>query len=87
MIDVDWSKDEQQVRVAKYLEEITGGAVGAGEDPVGFLIASHAHAMHLVREANKVMVELAMVGNGEDGEGVVLIDSQGLPRYGGGTSQ
>lgn len=42
MRDLDrdpYSTDEQ--RVADYLVEITGGLVGAGNDPIGFLIASH----------------------------------------------
>jgi hypothetical protein len=31
-----------QRRVAEYIAMLTGGAVGGGDDPVGFLIASHA---------------------------------------------
>ncbi len=33
-----YSKDEE--RVAKYLVDLTG--IGAGDDPIGFLISSHA---------------------------------------------
>jgi hypothetical protein len=32
----------EQQRVADYISKLTGGAVGGGEDPVGFLIASHS---------------------------------------------
>lgn len=31
-----------QRRVCDYLQEITNGQIGCGDDPVGFLIASHA---------------------------------------------
>ena len=37
---VNYSADER--RVAKYISRITHGAVGAGDDPIGFLIACHA---------------------------------------------
>lgn len=30
-----------EARVAEYLFELTNGNVGAGDDPIGFLIASH----------------------------------------------
>ena len=33
--------DEQEKRVADYLHEITEGQMGGGDDPIGFLIASH----------------------------------------------
>lgn len=37
---MDFRYTAEQARVAKYLNEIAPG-IGAGEDPVGFLIASH----------------------------------------------
>ena len=37
---VNYSADER--RVARYLSRITDDAVGAGDDPIGFLIACHA---------------------------------------------
>lgn len=35
-----YSTDEQ--RVVDYLIKVTGGLAGAGDDPIGFLLASHA---------------------------------------------
>jgi len=35
-----YTPDEQ--RVVKYLVELTNGTIGGGDDPIGFLIASHA---------------------------------------------
>jgi hypothetical protein len=34
-----YSADEK--KVAEYLWELTDGTVGGGDDPIGFLIASH----------------------------------------------
>lgn len=34
--------DGHETRVSDYINEITKGVIGAGDDPVGFLIASHA---------------------------------------------
>lgn len=30
-----------QKRVSDYIQEMTDGAIGGGDDPIGFLIASH----------------------------------------------
>lgn len=38
-----YSPEEQ--RAAEYLCQLTGGTVGAGDDPIGFLIASHSYTM------------------------------------------
>jgi hypothetical protein len=38
-----YTPDEQ--RVVDYINEITEGKIGAGNDPIGFLIASHAYTM------------------------------------------
>jgi hypothetical protein len=46
-----YSPDEE--RVADYLIEITAGAIGAGDDPIGFLIASHAS----LRETGRALLE------------------------------
>ena len=48
MRDLDthpYTKDEQ--RVANWLAERSGGNIGGGDDPIGFLLASYAylHAM------------------------------------------
>jgi len=32
-----------EARVAKFLWEMTNGAVGAGDDPIGFLLSSYAY--------------------------------------------
>ena len=40
--DIDrkpYTADEK--RVCAYLQELTDGAIGCGDDPIGFLIASH----------------------------------------------
>lgn len=46
-----YTPDEQ--RVVDYIISITDGKVGAGDDPIGFLIASHAYTMR-ERVAEKV---------------------------------
>ena len=43
-----YSPDE--ARVAKYLCERTGGSIGGGDDPIGFLIASHAFLGERVKD-------------------------------------
>lgn len=40
-------------RVCEYLQQITQGAVGCGDDPVGFLIASHQALGHLHEQDRK----------------------------------
>lgn len=35
----------EEKRVAEYIAQQTGGAVGAGDDPIGFLLASHQFTM------------------------------------------
>jgi hypothetical protein len=38
-----YSADE--LRVVEYIASLTGGTVGAGDDPISFLIASHSYTM------------------------------------------
>lgn len=47
-----YSKDEE--RVVDYILHITDGTVGAGSDPIGFLIASHAFTQ---RERRRLVQE------------------------------
>lgn len=49
-----YSPDEQ--RVCDYLQEVTDGSIGCGDDPIGFLIASHAA---VVRELRKLVEYVA----------------------------
>lgn len=49
-------------RVCNYLQEITDGAIGCGDDPVGFLIASHrtiAHQKNVLIDMFKKSMKLA----------------------------
>ena len=39
MRETPYSSEEE--RVSEYIQEITEGMIGSGEDPIGFLIASH----------------------------------------------
>jgi hypothetical protein len=39
---VDRPYTPEEKRVSDYIQEITGGLVGSGDDPIGFLLASHA---------------------------------------------
>lgn len=43
--ETPYTSDEQ--RVSEYIQEMTDGMIGSGDDPIGFLIASHAHYKHL----------------------------------------
>ena len=40
-------------RLVRYLMDATNGIAGAGVNPVGLLIASHAYAMHQLKESRK----------------------------------
>jgi len=42
-----YSKDEQ--RVADYIVEASKGNIGGGDDPIGYLMAAHAHFSDLVK--------------------------------------
>ena len=56
--------DVQEKRVCDYLQKISKGMMGCGEDPIGFLIASHnmlrqqarvyGDALRVIEEANTV---------------------------------
>lgn len=41
--------DKQEKRVAEYILEITKDGIGGGDDPVGFLIASHRYLLATAR--------------------------------------
>jgi hypothetical protein len=43
---------EQEKRVADYLVNLTAGQVGAGDDPIGFLMASHGYIIEQQRQAS-----------------------------------
>ena len=47
-----YSEDEQ--RVCDYIQEITKGEVGCGDDPIGFLIASHRILSFNAKKVNKL---------------------------------
>lgn len=47
----------QEQRVADYITELTGGAIGAGDDPVGFLIGSHAMLSGHIQEMAEFLRE------------------------------
>jgi hypothetical protein len=54
-----YSDDEK--RVAKYIVEMTNNTAGAGDDPIGFLIASHAYSRQQIqtqREFTKELMEI-----------------------------
>lgn len=53
------------LRVCEYLQTILKGQVGCGDDPVGFLIASHAT---LGAELKKARAELAKATRGSSKE-------------------
>lgn len=40
-------------RIVRYIQEATGGQLGGGDDPVGFLIASHRVLQTWYREQSE----------------------------------
>lgn len=54
-----YTKDEQ--RAVDYIQLITGGTVGAGDDPIGFLIASHSYTQRERRKAAEEIRQLKQV--------------------------
>lgn len=42
--------DKHETRVVDYIDDLTDGTIGAGHDPVGFLIASHATLAQHIQE-------------------------------------
>lgn len=53
VFEKEYSSDEE--RVSDYIQEITNNQVGSGNDPIGFLIASHKHFVSeckLLRQSN-----------------------------------
>jgi hypothetical protein len=47
--------DLQERRVCDYLQNITGGTIGCGDDPVGWLLASYAC---VIQERNDLRAEI-----------------------------
>jgi hypothetical protein len=52
-----YSSDEQ--RVSDYIQDITAGTIGSGDDPIGFLIASHASLVKLLKETRDDLLVIA----------------------------
>jgi hypothetical protein len=52
MNEKPYTADEQ--RVVDYINLISDGAIGAGSDPIGFLMASHSYIQH---ERHKLITE------------------------------
>ena len=48
---VGYTSDQQ--RVANYIVEVSGGTIGGGADPIGFLIASHRALILERRESDE----------------------------------
>jgi hypothetical protein len=46
---------EQENRVVDYLIGLTDGHVGAGDDPIGFLISSHGYIVQQQRESSVII--------------------------------
>lgn len=52
----DFTKDpysRPEERIAEYLADLSLGLLGGGDDPVGFLIASHANLRHELLRVSK----------------------------------
>lgn len=50
MIDRETPYDENEKRVSDYIQLITNGVIGSGDDPIGFLIASHHSILNELNE-------------------------------------
>ncbi len=37
----------EEKRVVEFIDQQTGGAIGGGDDPIGFLLASYVHIAEL----------------------------------------
>lgn len=48
---------DAEKRVADYLTQLTDNQIGGGEDPIGFLMASHAYLVHERAEVRRVIRE------------------------------
>lgn len=57
-----YSKDEE--RVCKYLQRVMKNQIGCGDDPIGFLLASHAAFVYSSTERL-----LSIDANGDDNAG------------------
>lgn len=63
MVSAPYSLDE--ARVAKYLVDLTG--IGGGDDPIGFLIASHRVLSGVVSEHPNVFTMMTLpIGEGDE---------------------
>jgi hypothetical protein len=62
--------DEHEQQVADYLHEITGGNIGGGDDPVGFLIASHNTLRTLNKSVRAAADDWRERARSADGHGV-----------------
>jgi hypothetical protein len=74
MRDLDknpYSPDEE--RVAKWIMDKTD--IGGGDDPIGFLMASHEYAIHQRNELQKQNAKFRKVANELDGLGAIIEDS------------
>lgn len=54
IVNKPYSEDEK--RVADYLTVITNGQIGAGDDPIGFLIASHRYQVQITKDLNAEII-------------------------------
>lgn len=59
--DTDFGYTPEQQRVAEYILETTKNAVGAGFDPIGFLMASHEYSRVELRNVLKENAQLKFV--------------------------
>lgn len=58
---MSYSPEEQ--RVSDYIQEITKGMIGSGDDPIGFLIASHRMLSEISKADQMLYDSLNEVGS------------------------
>lgn len=68
MRDKPYSPDEQ--RVCDYIAVVSNGQIGAGDDPIGFLIASHRY----LSQRNQEFIEFLDRGKAEIDECIKIVD-------------
>lgn len=56
----------QQSRVAAFLYEATDCQIGSGEDPIGFLMASHAVLAHQRNDLRQALQDIFTICVGKD---------------------
>lgn len=59
--DTEFGYNNEQQRAAEYILEMTNNEVGAGPDPVGFLIASHEHTRRELKSMARQIAQLKFV--------------------------